>query len=174
MGETLPDIIAPGLLVVFCGINPGKKSAATGHHFGGGNRFWRVIYLAGFTAEQILPENAHMILNYQCGLTTAVSRATTRASEVSKHEFLAGAENLEQKIERYAPQYIAFLGKAAYSALCGRREIHWGAQQDSFGGARVWVLPNPSRLNRGFSLDDLVHAYRQFRLVTAAKNQLEE
>jgi len=173
MDESLPDIIAPGLLVVFCGINPGKKSAALGYHFGGGNRFWRVIYLAGFTMEQILPENAHTILNYRCGLTTAVGRATVRADEVSKHEFLAGAKNLEQKIVRYTPRYIAFLGKAAYSALCGQREVHWGAQPDSFGGAQVWVLPNPSGLNRGFSLDDLVHAYRQFRLATEAENSLE-
>lgn len=173
MDEALPDILAPGLLVVFCGINPGKKSASVGHPFVGGNRFWRVLYLAGFTPMQILPEHDYTLLNYRCGLTTVVDRATVRANEVSKHEFLAGASTLEQKMKRYAPQYIAFLGKAAYAALRGQREVQWGAQPDRFGGAQVWVLPNPSGLNRGFSLDNLVQAYRQLRLATEAKNLLE-
>jgi TDG/mug DNA glycosylase family protein len=166
--QMLPDIIAPGLKVLFCGINPGKGAAVSGHHFvGRGNRFWRAIHLAGFTPEQMAPENDRALLQYHCGITAAVDRATARADELSKHEFAAAAEYLEQKIKHYAPRYIAFLGKAAYSALSKQREISWGPQTTTFGGAAVWVLPNPSGLNRGFSLDDLVQAYRQLRLAAA-------
>jgi TDG/mug DNA glycosylase family protein len=162
MASPLPDIIAEHLAVVFCGINPGMSAAAEGHHFvGRGNRFWRVIHLAGFTPDEILPENDRTILQYRCGLTTVVDRPTARAEQVSAREFAAAAAQFEQKITRYAPYFVAFLGKAAYSALSGRREIGWGCQSTVLGGAAVWVLPNPSGRNRAFSLDQLVSAYRQ-------------
>ncbi|SIO60506.1 G/U mismatch-specific uracil-DNA glycosylase [Singulisphaera sp. GP187] len=165
MDGPLPDVIAKDLRVIFCGINPGLRAATTGHHFAGrSNRFWRVIHLAGFTPDQILPENDRSLLEYRCGLTTAVERPTAGADELSKHEFTANSARLEQKIEQYAPQYVAFLGKAAYSALSHQREVHWGPQPTAFGGASVWVLPNPSGRNRAFSLDDLVLAYRQLRM----------
>ena len=158
----LPDIIAEDLGVVFCGINPGLSAAAVGHHFiGRSNRFWRVIHLAGFTAEEIRPENDHTILQYQCGLTTVVERPTARADQLSRLEFTAAATRLEKKITRYAPRFIAFLGKAAYCALSGQREILWGRQSTNFGGSAVWILPNPSGRNRAFGLDQLVSNYRQ-------------
>jgi TDG/mug DNA glycosylase family protein len=162
MTDPLPDIIARHLAVVFCGINPGMSAATAGHHFvGRSNRFWRVIHLAGFTPEEILPENDRTILQHRCGLTAVVQRPTARAEQLSTQEFLAAAARFEQKITYYAPHFIAFLGKAAYSALSGRREIAWGSQPTAFGGAAVWVLPNPSGRNRAFSLDQLVSAYRQ-------------
>jgi double-stranded uracil-DNA glycosylase len=166
--QPLPDLIEPGLSVVFCGINPGVLAASTGRHFAGrGNRFWRTVHLAGFTPEQISPENDHTLLQYGCGLTTVVSRPTARADELSLAEFKAAATEFERKIERYAPQYVAFLGKMALSALSGSREIEWGPQAAAFGGARAWVLPNPSGLNRTFSLDALVTSYRELRLAVA-------
>ncbi len=162
MANLLPDIIAERLAVVFCGINPGLSAAAAGHHFvGRSNRFWRVIHLAGFTPEEILPENDRAILQYRCGLTTLVERPTARADQVSTTEFVAAAARFEQKIARYAPRFVAFLGKAAYSSLSGRREIAWGRQPTSIGGSLVWVLPNPSGRNLALSLDQLVDAYRQ-------------
>jgi TDG/mug DNA glycosylase family protein len=162
MIDPLPDILARRLAVVFCGINPGIAAAAAGHHFvGRGNRFWRVIHLAGFTPEEILPENDHTILQHRCGLTTVVPRPTSRAEQLSTQEFLAAAAQFERKITHYAPGFVAFLGKAAYSALSGRREIAWGSQPTALGGVAVWVLPNPSGRNRAFSLDRLVTAYRQ-------------
>ena len=162
MIDPLPDIIAERLAVVFCGINPGMSAAAAGHHFvGRSNRFWRAIHLAGFTPEEILPKNDRTILQHRCGLTTVVPRPTARADELSARDLLASAAQFEQKITRYAPRFVAFLGKAAYSALSGQREIAWGSQQAPFGGAAVWVLPNPSGLNRGFSLAELVSAYEQ-------------
>ncbi|HVE08702.1 MAG TPA: G/U mismatch-specific DNA glycosylase [Paraburkholderia sp.] len=164
----LPDILEPGLSVVFCGINPGALAAATGRHFAGrGNRFWRVVHLAGFTPVQLGPETDRTLLQYGCGLTTAVSRATARADQLSHDEFRAAASGFEQKIRQYAPQYVAFLGKMALAAMSGERDIEWGLQQRQFGGARVWVLPNPSGLNRSYSLDALVLAYRELQLAAA-------
>jgi len=162
MTDPLPDIIATRLAVVFCGLNPGLSAATAGHHFvGRGNRFWRAIHLAGFTPEEILPENDRAILQHRCGLTAVVQRPTARAEQLSTQEFLAAAAQFEQKIERYAPRFVAFLGKAAYSALSGRPEIAWGSQPATLGGAAVWVLPNPSGRNRAFRLDQLVGAYHQ-------------
>jgi mismatch-specific thymine-DNA glycosylase len=165
MADALPDILAERLAVVFCGINPGMTAAAAGHHFAGrGNRFWRAIHLAGFTPEEILPENDRTILRYGCGLTAVVDRPTARADQLSAQEFITVAVHFEQKIVRYAPRFVGFLGKAAYSALSGQREIAWGSQPVAFGGAAVWVLPNPSGRNRAFTLAQLVGAYRQFYL----------
>jgi mismatch-specific thymine-DNA glycosylase len=165
MAGVLPDIITERLAVVFCGINPGMAAAATGHHFAGrGNRFWRVIHLAGFITEEILPENDRTILQYRCGLTTVVDRPTARADQLSAQEFIAAAAHFERKIARYSPRFVGFLGKAAYSVLSRQREIAWGAQPVALGGAVVWVLPNPSGRNCAFTLDQLVSAYRQLYL----------
>jgi TDG/mug DNA glycosylase family protein len=162
LSAALPDILAEGLAVVFCGINPALSAAVAGHHFvSGSNRFWRVIHLAGFTPEQIRPEHDRTILQYGCGLTAVVERPTARADELSTQEFAAAAAQFERKIKRTAPRFVAFLGKAAYSALSDRREIAWGAQMEAFGGAAAWVLPNPSGRNRAFSLEQLVTAYRE-------------
>jgi double-stranded uracil-DNA glycosylase len=172
MADALPDIIAERLAVVFCGINPGMTAAVAGHHFAGrSNRFWRVIHLAGFTPEEIVPENDRTILQYGYGLTAVVDRPTARADQLSTQEFVAAAVHFEQKIARYAPCFVGFLGKAAYSVLSGQREIAWGAQPVTFGNAAVWVLPNPSGRNRAFSLDQLVGAYRQLYLA-AGESQL--
>ncbi|OQP40731.1 hypothetical protein A4H97_14010 [Niastella yeongjuensis] len=162
MDHSLVDIIAEDLEVLFCGINPGLKSAIDGHHFSGrSNRFWRVLHLAGFTPHEIVAKKDRTILNYGYGLTTVVERPTSRADQLSKQEFSDSAGIFTQKIEKYKPQYIAFLGKSAYQALSGLRDISWGVQQKNIGESIVWVLPNPSGLNRGFSLTELTISYRQ-------------
>jgi len=167
--DELPDIIARHLKVLFCGINPGLTAAATGHHFAGrSNRFWRVIHLAGFAPEEIQPERDHAILEYGCGLTTVVRRPTARADQLSPQEFISAALQFEQKVARCAPRVVAFLGKAAYSALSGQRDIAWGLQSIRMADAAIWVLPNPSGRNRAFALDRLVEAYRQLYLDTVA------
>ncbi|WP_166365573.1 G/U mismatch-specific DNA glycosylase [Pseudomonas akapageensis] len=164
-GGRLEDILAEHLAVVFCGINPGMTAAALGHHFAGrGNRFWRTLHLAGFTPQELRPENDRSILQYQCGLTAVVERPTARADQLSLDEFVAAAADFEAKIARHAPRFVAFLGKAAYCALSGQREVAWGLQATTFGNASVWVLPNPSGRNRAFTLDQLVDAYRQLCL----------
>lgn len=166
---SLPDLLEPGLQVIFCGINPGLRAASTGHHFEGrNNRFWRVLHLAGFTPEQIHPQDDRTVLRYGCGLTTAAPRATARAAELTRSELALAADALRSKIEQYAPRYIAFLGKMAFSAIYGTPDIKWGLQDQSFGGARAWILPNPSGLNRAFDLDALVAAYRELRIAATA------
>jgi len=160
----LPDILAADLDVVFCGINPALSAAQSGHHFSNPtNRFWRVLHLAGFTPHLIQAENDRTILEFGCGLTAAVQRPTVQASEVKRLEFRQGAKTLESTIQRYHPRYLAFLGKPAFAALFDQRTVVWGQQSLTFAGAKVWVLPNPSGLNRAFDLPSLVAAYRQLR-----------
>jgi double-stranded uracil-DNA glycosylase len=167
--QALPDLLEPGLSLIFCGINPGLRAASTGHHFDGrGNRFWQVMHLAGFTSEQIRPEDDHTLLSYGCGLTTVVPRPTAQAAELSRMEIELAGDAFRQKIARYAPRHIAFLGKIALSAISGTREIQWGLQTRPFAGAHAWVLPNPSGLNRAFDLDALVTTYREVRLAVAS------
>jgi TDG/mug DNA glycosylase family protein len=158
----LPDILSIGLDVVFCGINPGMRSAAAGHHFANGtNRFWRVIHLAGFTPKQLNPEEASKLLDYGCGLTSAVERPTVGAGDLTRADFIEARPRFERKIKRYRPRYLAFLGKPACSAFLNQRELSWGRQSTSFGGAIVWVLPNPSGLNCAFTLEMLTAAYKE-------------
>lgn len=160
----LPELLRPGLEIVFCGINPGRRAAASGRHFDGrGNRFWRVLHLAGFTATLMTPEQGPLLMALGYGLTTAVDRGTARASEVAAHEFLAAAEHFNRKIVACGPRRLAFLGKAAYAGMTGQKHIAWGSQAARCAGAETWILPNPSGLNRAFSLDDLVEAYRALR-----------
>jgi TDG/mug DNA glycosylase family protein len=160
----LPDLLAPGLSVVFCGINPGQRALASGHHFDGrGNRFWRVMHLAGFTPELMSPAQDRLLLARGWGLTTVVDRGTARASELAAQEFFAAAGGFVRKIRAFRPERLAFLGKAAYAAMTGQTQIAWGPQATRFVDTETWILPNPSGLNRAFSLDDLVLAYRAVR-----------
>lgn len=134
----LTDLITQDLKVLFCGINPGLKSAFDGHHFSGrSNRFWKVLHLSGFTPKQIEPENDATLLDLKFGLTTAVSRATARADQLSKQEFSDSIEIFRNKIIEFKPEYIAFLGKAAYQAFSGKKQILWGLQTEDFCGAKV-------------------------------------
>ncbi|WP_415326925.1 G/U mismatch-specific DNA glycosylase [Chryseobacterium sp. MMS23-Vi53] len=157
------DIIKKDLTIVFCGINPGLKSADVGYHFSGkSNRFWKVLHQSGFTPYQIEAIHDTSILDFGYGLTTAVERATSRADELSKNEFDDSLESFKTKMNHFKPKYIAFLGKAAYKAFSKKKEILWGKQEEDFCGAKVWVLPNTSGLNRRFSLENLVIAYNEF------------
>ena len=158
----LPDIISTGLNVVFCGINPGMRSAAVGLPFANrSNRFWRVLHLAGFTTRQLEPEEALHLLDHGCGLTSAVGRPTVSATDLSRADYMAARPVFERKIAKYGPRYLAFLGKPAVSVFLNQRDISWGLQTTLFGGSAVWVLPNPSGLNRAFPIAKLTDAYRE-------------
>ncbi|MDC8104059.1 G/U mismatch-specific DNA glycosylase [Chryseobacterium sp. PTM-20240506] len=158
----LTDIIAKDLNIIFCGINPGLKSADDGHHFSGrSNRFWKVLHQSGFTPYQIEAVHDTTILDFGYGLTTAVARPTSRADELSNEEFDQSLEIFKSKITTFHPKYVAFLGKAAYQAFSGKKQISWGKQSEDFCGAKVWILPNPSGLNRSFTFEDLVHSYSE-------------
>ncbi|MBW8892004.1 MAG: G/U mismatch-specific DNA glycosylase [Burkholderiales bacterium] len=165
MEKPLPDIVAPGLDVVFCGLNPGLSAAAAGHHFvGRGNRFWRVLHLAGFTPDQIDPKHDARLLTHGLGITSVVERPTAGVDDLARSEFVAATAGFERWVRHWAPRCVAFLGKAAYGAMIGRRAVPWGRQAEPFGGAVAWVLPNPSGRNLAFGQDALVAAYRELRL----------
>ncbi len=166
----LPDILASNLSVIFCGINPGMRSAALGHHFAGrGNRFWGVLHLSGFTPHEMLPENDRLLLRFGYGLTSAVERPTVGASDLKRSDFIEGRPALERKIRRYAPRYVAFLGKAQCSGIFSQQEVMWGRQSQCFAGAAVWVLPNPSGLNCAFTLENLTTLYRELFEATTSR-----
>jgi len=159
------DILAPDLDVIFCGINPASSAALAGHNFShGNNRFWAVLHLACFTDVRLRPEDERRLLEYGCGITAVVPRPTKRAAEVGPEEFRKARPGFEARMRRYAPRAIAFLGKRALSAMTGRPDIGWGRFPTEFAGKMAWVLPNPSGLNRGFTLDALVRAYGEFRV----------
>jgi TDG/mug DNA glycosylase family protein len=165
MDKPLPDVIAPDLAVLFCGLNPGLAAAAASHHFvGRGNRFWQVLHLAGFTPEKMRPEDDLALLQHGCGLTTVVARPTAGAGDLTRAEYVAAAADLSRLVDRFRPRCVAFLGKAAYAAIRGRRELSWGQQSECFSGAGAWLLPNPSGRNLNYGLADLVAAYRELRL----------
>ena len=158
----LPDVISTALSVVFCGINPGMRSAAVGLHFANrSNRFWRVLHLAGYTARRLEPEEAHLLLAYGCGITSAVARPTVSATDLSRADYVAARPDFERKIAKYRPRYLAFLGKPACSVFLGQRDLSWGLQPTTLGGSAVWVLPNPSGLNCAFTIGMLTNAYRE-------------
>jgi double-stranded uracil-DNA glycosylase len=159
-----PDILAEGLDVIFCGLNPAVSAAAAGHNFSGqSNRFWRVLHRAGFTDVRLQPHEERRLLEYGCGITAVVRRPTKRADEVSPGEFKAARLEFEAKMRRYAPRSIAFLGKRALSAMLDLPTVEWGQFPAGFAGTKAWILPNPSGLNRGFTLDALVDAYSELR-----------
>jgi TDG/mug DNA glycosylase family protein len=169
MAKPLPDIVRPGLSVIFCGLNPGLSAAAVGHHFvGRGNRFWRVLHLAGFTPHQIAPEQDASLLDYGLGITSVVERPTAGVDDLSRSEFVEATAGFQFWIRRYVPHCVAFLGKAAYVGMMGRQTVAWGRQPEPFAGAVAWVLPNPSGRNLAFSQDALVEAFRELRLAAEA------
>jgi TDG/mug DNA glycosylase family protein len=171
----LPDLLRKNLDVVFCGINPALSAAQAGHHFlSRSNRFWRVLHLAGFTPHVIRPENDRTVLEFGCGLTAAVERPTVRASELADHEFHEAAAALERKLRHYRPRSVAFLGKPAFAAIFRQKGVDWGPQVIRFGGAKVWVLPNPSGLNRAFNLDALITLYRELRTASSRLDSRRE
>src|SRR5580658_4241890 len=167
----LTDVISTSLNVVFCGINPGMRSAAVGIHFANRtNRFWRVLHLAGFTARQLEPEEARLLLDHGCGITSAVARPTVSATQLSRADYIAAQPNFERKIAKYKPKYLAFLGKPACSVFLNQRDLSWGLQPATFAGSAVWVLPNPSGLNRAFTISRLIEAYQQLFKAVASRS----
>jgi TDG/mug DNA glycosylase family protein len=163
------NILAEGLDVIFCGMNPALSAAAAGHNFSNrSNRFWSVLHLAGFTDVALQPQDERRLLDYRCGITAIVSRPTRRASEISPQEFKQARAAFEMTIKRYAPRAIAILGKRAFSSILGEPVLSWGRQQQRFAGALTWVLPNPSGLNRSFTRDALVASYSELRLALRA------
>lgn len=155
-GRAIRDVLAPGLAVVFCGINPGLWSAATAHHFARpGNRFWPALHRGGFTPRRLDPAEQESMLTYGLGITNLVERGTARADELTAAELVAGAELLARKVEQLRPAWLAVLGVTAYRSAFGRRHAVVGPQPDPIGDTSIWILPNPSGLNAHYTLDRL-------------------
>ena len=163
--KTIPDVAGPGLRVLFAGINPGLYSAATGYHFARpGNRFWPALYAAGFTDRVLRPEEQEDLLPLGLGITNVVARATARAEELTADEIRAGGRVLTAKVTRLAPRWLAVVGITVYRTAFNRPAATTGRQEETLGGARLWVLPNPSGLNALWTTPKLVEAFRDLRL----------
>ena len=166
-GRTVPDVIGPGLRVLFVGINPGLYSGATGHHFAKpGNRLWKALRGSGFTPRVLSPHEEEDLPQHGLGITNLVERVTAGAAELSADELREGAERLRGKVDRYGPRWVAFLGIGAYRTAMGRPKATIGEQVERFGGSRVWVLPNPSGRNAHYRLEGLIELFSELRAVT--------
>ncbi|WP_455351910.1 G/U mismatch-specific DNA glycosylase [Streptomyces sp. SYSU K217416] len=167
--RVVPDVVAGGLRVLFCGINPGLMSAATGHHFARpGNRFWPVLHLSGFTPRQLRPDEQQELLTYRLGITNVVARATARADELTAEEFREGGRILTAKVELLRPAWLAVVGVTAYRTAFGDRRAPIGPQDRTIGGTRIWALPNPSGLNAHWTAATMAEEYGRLR--TAAED----
>jgi double-stranded uracil-DNA glycosylase len=162
---TIPDVVAPGLRVLFSGINPGLYSAATGYHFARpGNRFWPALYRSGFTPRQLRPDEQEQLPGLGLGITNIVDRATARADELTAQELRDGGAALLAKAARVRPQWLAIVGVTAYRTAFGQPGAGVGPQELTAGDTRLWVLPNPSGLNALWPIPELTEAFRDLRL----------
>jgi TDG/mug DNA glycosylase family protein len=160
----LTPIVAPGLRVLFVGINPGLRSAATGHNFAGhGNRFWATLHAAGFTPRRLAPEDDALLPSFGLGIVNLVDRPTRAASELTREELAAGGAALEATVARYAPRLVAMVGITAYRAAFALPKAAMGLQAEPLGGRPAWILPNPSGLNAHYTPADFARAYAEAR-----------
>lgn len=169
----LRDRIAPGVQVLFVGINPGVRSALTGHHFAGySNRFWKLLYDSRLVPEPIGHEDDDRLGEWGFGITNLVPRATPGIDSLRPEEYVAGWRTLERKIERYQPAVVALIGVTLYRAIVpflvaehlasrsSAARVRLGRQPIEIRGATLFVLPNPSGRNANFSYDEMLTAFR--------------
>lgn len=169
VNKTINDVIAPNLKVLFCGINPGLWSGATGHHFAKpGNRFWKTLHAAGFSEKLLAPDEERTLLRNGYGITNVVERTTARADELSNEEIAAGGRKLTAKVERFKPQTLAVLGIGTYRIAFSQPKAKLGLQTETIGRTRIWLLPNPSGLNAHYQLDDLARLFEELRDFTTS------
>ena len=162
--KLVPDLIAPGLKVLFAGINPGLYTAAVQHHFGRpGNRFWPALHGGGFTPRVLSPFEERELLRLGYGITNVVGRATATADELSREELIAGGKKLVAKVKRFRPRVLAVVGLGAYRVAFARAKAQVGPQEEMIGPTRLWVLPNPSGLNAHYQPNDLARVFGELR-----------
>ncbi|HEX2262430.1 MAG: G/U mismatch-specific DNA glycosylase [Actinomycetota bacterium] len=166
--RTIPDVLPgpgdPPLRVLFCGINPGLVSAATGHHFARpGNRFWPALHGAGFTPRRLRPDEQYLLPSLGLGITNIASRATARADELSTAELVAGGERLRDLVRDLRPAALGVVGITAYRVAFAAPRAMVGLQPATLGTTLVWALPNPSGLNAHWSLPAMVAEFTRFR-----------
>jgi double-stranded uracil-DNA glycosylase len=167
-GKTVRDVIAPGLQVLFCGINPGLYTAAVGHHFARpGNRFWKALYEAGFTERLLSPFDERELLQMRYGVTNVVRRATAVADSLTKEEVIEGGRQLARKVRRYQPRILAVLGMGAYRLAFAQPHATVGPQPLTIANTLLWVLPNPSGLNANYQQPELTRLFCELKAAAA-------
>ena len=163
MSSAVPDVLAPGVRVVFCGINPGRVSAAAGAPFANPrNDFWRLLHAAGFTPRLLEPQEAAELLRYGVGLTNAARRTTRGSGDLRKADFAGAAERLEEIARTLAPEAIGFVGKIAYTGPFGGRVEH-GLQERRLDETALFVLPSTSPANAAVPWDERLRWFRALR-----------
>ena len=171
--RTLPDLVAPGLRVLFAGINPSLYSAAVGHHFARpGNRFWPALHQSGFTSRQFDPAEQPELLGLGLGITNIVARATARADELDTAELRAGGQALADLAATLGVSWLAILGVTAYRAAFSAPKAAVGPQAGRLGGAQVWILPNPSGLNAWYQMDRLAVEFGRLQVASCEAHRL--
>lgn len=164
VNRTTEDLISDNLKVLFCGINPGIWSGATGFHFAKpGNRFWKALHSGGFTDRILHPSEEHELLEMGYGITSFCKRTTARADELTADEFIEGGKLLIKKIKLFKPQNLAVLGIGAYRTAFQEPKAQLGLQAEKIANTNVWLLPNPSGLNAHYQLADLGKIFAEVR-----------
>ena len=162
LSGSVPDIAGPGLRVLFCGINPGAVSGEQGQHFARpGNRFWKVIFGAGFTDRLLLPSEQWDLLKFDLGITNLVGRVTKAASDLSVAELRDGAGALSAKVAEWKPAWVAVVGIQAYRTAFHRSSAVMGRQSETISESGLWVLPNPSGLQAHYQLPEMIDMYAE-------------
>jgi len=157
----LPDYLAPALDVVFIGINPGLRSAATRHHYAGpGNHFWPLLYETGFVTEPLTYADDARVLEWRIGLTNIVDRPSASIRDLSPAELRAGAVRLRRKLQRYAPRFACFNGKRIYEVFAGH-PCDLGLQQETLGPTRLFVMPSTSARTASYQRADKQRFFEQ-------------
>lgn len=163
--SAVPDVLAPGVRVVFCGINPGRASAAAHAPFANPrNDFWRLLHAAGFTPRLLEPHEFRELPAFGIGLTNAARRTTRGSSDLRAADFAGAPERLESLAVELEPRVIAFVGKAAYQGLFGDRPEH-GLQERKLGDASLVVLPSTSPANAAVPWEERLRWFRVLREV---------
>ena len=161
--SAVPDVLGPGLDVVFCGINPGFHSDANAAHFANPrNDFWRLLHAAGFTPRLLDPFEQFDVLAYGIGITNAAFRTTRGSSDLRKPDFAGSAERLERLALELRPHVIGFVGKEAYRGPFGGRPEH-GLQERRLGGTKLFILPSTSPANAAVPWDERLRWFRALR-----------
>ncbi len=163
----LADCIRRPVRVLFVGINPGIRSAATGHHFAGySNRFWKLLYESRLVSEPIGHEEDRRLPEWGFGITNLIPRPTPGIGTLRPEEYIAGMRALRRKVRRVRPEVVAFVGVTLFRfvfALRPGEAIALGLQAERFEGARVFVLPNPSGRNANFTYQEMLAAFKGLR-----------
>ena len=172
--RAIPDLLAPGLGVVFCGINPGRMSAAARMHFANPrNDFWRLLHAAGFTPRLMSPAEQRELVRHGCGITNSAHRPTAGSGDLRRGDFAGAAERLARMALDLHPRLIAFVGKEAYRGAFGERPA-LGLQARRLGATRLFVLPSTSPANAAVPWAERLRWFRQLRELAEDKQRRAE